>query len=86
MAYDDLSDAQLEAALRDRAAARRSAFSIRQLEIGSWFAVIEQTTSLGVAVVQSAEGADRHATLVALLCADDLASEAERRGGPRLGG
>jgi len=84
--YGELSDEQLVAALEERAAARRSTFSLRQLDNGNWFAAMEQTTPLGVAVVQSGEGDDRHATLVALLQADDFAAEFERRGGPRLGG
>lgn len=85
MAYQEWSDDQLIAALEERAAARGSTFSLRQLDGDNWFAAMEQTTPLGVSVVQSGEGADKHATLVALLQADDFATEFERRGGPRLG-
>jgi hypothetical protein len=84
--YQGLTDEQLVAALEERAAARRSAFSLRKLDNGNWFAAMEQTTLGGVSVVQSGEGDDRHATLVALLQADDFAAEFERQGGPRLGG
>jgi len=86
MGYEEWNDDQLVAALEERAAARGSTFSIRQLPNRNWFAAMEQTTPIGVAVVQSGEGQDRHATLVALLQADDFATEFERQGGPRLGG
>jgi hypothetical protein len=85
MAYREWSDEQLEAALEERAAARQSAFSVSRLGNGNWFASMEQMTPLGIAVVQSGEGADRHATLVALLQADDFANATEGQGGPRLG-
>jgi len=85
VAYHEWSDDQLIAELEERAVERGSTFSLRLLDGGNWFAAMEQTTPIGVSVVQSGEGADKHATLVALLQADDFASEFERRGGPRLG-
>lgn len=75
-----------QAALAERAAARRSTFSIRGIDTGNWLAAMEQETPIGVAVVQSSESEDRHAALAALLWADDFVTRSEREGGPRVGG
>lgn len=85
MAYQEWSDDQLIDALRDRAALRGSTFSVRQLGGGEWLAAMEQQTPIGVSIIQSGQGVDKHATLVALLQADDFANGLERRGAPRLG-